>query len=110
MQLTDREKADIAASFQNAAVDVLIQKARSAIGRYAPRAILLSGGVSANKLLRERLHEAAAELALPFICPEMRHTTDNAAMIGVAGYFSWLKKGKTAPGWEAVMMDANLRL
>ena len=107
--LSDQQKSDIAASFQHAAIDVLLQKTKLATARYHPRALLLSGGVSANTLLRERLHQLAAELAIPAFIPEMKYTTDNAAMIAVAGYFAYQKE-KTAPTWRTVSMDANLTL
>lgn len=107
--LSDQQKADIAASFQHAAIDVLLTKTERAAREHAVKAILLSGGVSANTLLRERLHQLATELGVRYLCPEMKYTTDNAAMIAVAGYFAYQKE-KTAPSREAVGMDANLRL
>jgi len=102
-------KADIAASFQNAAVDVLVRKTVRAAEHFGVKAILLSGGVSANASLRERLHAAAEELGTPFYKPQMKYTTDNAAMIAVAAYFIH-KNETTAPSWKTVSMDANLRL
>lgn len=108
--LTDSQKADIAASFQYAAVDVLLGKTSRAAQAYNVKAILLSGGVSANTLLRERLHHLATELGIRYFCPEMKYTTDNAAMIAAAGYFSAPEKEKTELVWSSVSMDANLRL
>ncbi len=106
--LTDTEKADIAASFQEAAVDVLITKTARATTDYGAKAILLSGGVSANKLLRQRLNDLAAQLGVRYFCPEFKYTTDNAAMIAAAGYFAHQKGAPT--DWKLVNMDANLRL
>lgn len=108
-ELTDTEKADIAASFQEAAVDVLIRKTRTAAGQHGVRAVLLSGGVSANALLRERLTTLCADLDVRCILPELRYTTDNAAMIAAAAYFAFTRQ-TTVPTWETVAMDANLRL
>ncbi len=104
----EKVKADIAASFQKAAVEVLISKTMRAAKEYQTNAILLSGGVSANKMLRERLLEVTTQEGIPFFCPQMKYTTDNAAMIAAAGYFKWLKQG--AQPWQDIRMDANLRL
>jgi N6-L-threonylcarbamoyladenine synthase len=108
-ELTDAEKADIAASFQEAAIDVLIQKTRRAAQQHGVPAVLLSGGVSANALLRERLAAMCADVGVTCVLPELKYTGDNAAMIAVAAYFQFDQK-KTASTWETVDMDANLRL
>ena len=107
--LSAQQKADIAASFQEAAVDVLIQKTRTAARDHHVRSLLLSGGVSANTLLRERLQALGSELRLPVHIPDLAFTGDNAAMIAVAGYFVF-EKDQTPFSWESVQMDANLRL
>jgi N6-L-threonylcarbamoyladenine synthase len=107
-ELTTKEKADIAASFQEAAIAVLIGKTRDAIEQYAPASLLLSGGVSANRLLRERIEALGAERKLPTNIPELQWTGDNAAMIAAAGYFAFLKN--SGASWDGVAMDANLRL
>jgi N6-L-threonylcarbamoyladenine synthase len=106
--LADAEKADIAASFEDAAVDVLIQKTRRAIEATGVQTVLLSGGVSANKLLRQRLTDLAADIGVRCFIPDLAFTGDNAAMIGVAGYYAYrsLPAGSVPP----VTMDANLRL
>jgi N6-L-threonylcarbamoyladenine synthase len=106
--LSEQQKANIAASFQHAAVDVLLIKTELATRKYQPKALLLSGGVSANTLLRERLHQLATELGVRYLCPDMKYTTDNAAMIAAAGYFAY-QKGATSD-WKHVHMDSNLRL
>jgi N6-L-threonylcarbamoyladenine synthase len=108
--LSDKQKADIAASFQEAAIDVLVQKTRSAAKRYPLNAILLSGGVSANKLLRVRIETLGSELGTPACIPLMKYTTDNAAMIGAAAYFTYAQHPETPHPWQDVTMDANMRL
>lgn len=80
----DIPKADFAASFQTAVVDVLVGKTLSAAKEFKAKAILLSGGVSANKALRERM---LAEATLPVHIPPIKLCTDNAAMIAGAGCF-----------------------
>jgi len=108
--LTDQQKNDIAASFQDAAIDVLIQKTAKAIKKYEVKAILLSGGVSANNLLRTRLDQLAKENNIKYLCPAMKYTTDNAAMIGVAGYFAYQKQKESLPPWDEIKMYPNLSL
>ena len=108
-KLNDQVKADIAASFQESAITVLIQKTKEAAQKYSVASILLSGGVSANSLLRERLSKAAQELGLTYSQPPMAYTTDNAAMIAMAGYMNFNTK-KLTTGYQSVAMDANIRL
>ncbi|MBI2278721.1 MAG: tRNA (adenosine(37)-N6)-threonylcarbamoyltransferase complex transferase subunit TsaD [Candidatus Brennerbacteria bacterium] len=85
-------KADIAASFQQAAIDVLISKTKRATKEFGARSILLSGGVAANRALRKRLLVVSRKLSVNFMAPPMKFNTDNAVMIGVAGYMSFLRK------------------
>ncbi|MEK7125032.1 MAG: tRNA (adenosine(37)-N6)-threonylcarbamoyltransferase complex transferase subunit TsaD [Patescibacteria group bacterium] len=100
-------KADIAASFQKAAIEVLVEKTMRAARHYNVKAILLSGGVSANKMLREQLAQRCTDASILYFQPPMEFTTDNAAMIAVAGYYSW-KKNKHKAEWNKVSMNANL--
>jgi len=78
------DKADAAASFQAAVVEVLVTKTIAAAREYGVRQILLAGGVAANSLLRERL---AKDSPLPVLIPDLELCTDNAAMIAACGYF-----------------------
>lgn len=80
--------ADLAASFQQAVVDVLTIKTAKAAKKYQAKSIMLAGGVAANKLLRETLQQKAADLGTNFYVPDIQYCTDNAAMIAVAGYFT----------------------
>lgn len=84
--LTDVQRADLAASFQHAAIDVLFVKVRRAFERLCeagkrPRRVVIGGGVSANSLLRQRAAELADELQLSVQIPQMPYCLDNAAMI-----------------------------
>lgn len=99
--LSEQQKANIAASFQDAAIDVLIRKTETAALEHQPKALLLSGGVSANKLLRERMQTLGEQLDLPVFIPDLIYTGDNAAMIAGAAYFNRTTNAS---------MDANLRL
>ncbi len=101
--------SDFCASFEQAITDVLVTKTMKAAKQYNPKTILLGGGVSANKKLRETL-EKEIKLQSPetqFLVPEFKYAMDNATMIAVAGYFkakendftSW-KDLKADPQWE----------
>jgi len=106
IKLTKSVVSELAYAFQEAAIEVLIKKTFKAAEKYKIKSLFLSGGVSANKLLRERLGEEATELGINYFCPAMEYTADNAAMIAMAGYLSYLKNKKTPLG--EVKMDANL--
>jgi N6-L-threonylcarbamoyladenine synthase len=89
--LTERQVAEIAASFQAAAVDVIVQKLRRAIRRVGARSVIVGGGVSANSGLREALKH----LPVPALVPPLRYCTDNAAMsAGLAEVY--FREGRTS--------------
>ena len=90
-------KADIAASFQQAVIDVLVKKTIRAAEEYNAKSVLLCGGVSANKLLRESLHRAAMDLNIQFTVPDFAYNTDNAAMVAAAAYINLLAKKTKLP-------------
>ena len=83
----DAFRSDVAASFQQAVIDVLVGKTALAVERYHPASVVLAGGVAANRELRRQLGEACAALGLPLCVPAFTFSVDNAAMIAVAGYF-----------------------
>lgn len=90
---------DFAASIQAAIVEVLVVKTIHAAKEYKVKSVLLAGGVSANKKLREDLGNAVKTF-IPdslFLIPEMKYTTDNAAMIAAAGYIRVCKKDFANP-------------
>ncbi len=89
-------KADLAASFQQAVVDVLSAKAIKAAQEKEVSQVLLSGGVASNSQLRRELEAKLAKLGIELYYPESRLCTDNAAMIGSAAYFNWKLTGETA--------------
>ena len=87
-------KKDIAASFQQAAIDVLTAKTIRAAREFGARSIILCGGVAANKALRSRLKKESQKLGAAFLVPDFKYNLDNAAMIGAAGYLAYLRKKK----------------
>jgi N6-L-threonylcarbamoyladenine synthase len=89
------EALDIAASFQEAVVDVLVTKTVAAANKYRVNQIMLAGGVAANKLLRETI---VARSTTPVLIPVPILCTDNAAMVASCGYFKLLQ-GNTA-SWD----------
>ena len=98
-------KADVAASFQKAAVDVLIAKTARAAREFKARSIMLSGGVAANSFLRDMLGNQANKMGLKFLVPPMDFNTDNAVMIAAAAYIQNLRKKK-----YAIRAQGNLNL
>jgi len=87
---------DIVASFQEAAVDILVTKTIRAAKAKKTRWVALAGGVSANSRLREKLNERAEKEGLKVSIPPFEYCTDNGAMIGSAGYYLF-KRGVEAP-------------
>ncbi|MXP08661.1 tRNA (adenosine(37)-N6)-threonylcarbamoyltransferase complex transferase subunit TsaD [Pseudoblastomonas halimionae] len=82
----DYADADIAASFQQAAIDCLIDRTRHALGKIdTPPALVVAGGVAANKAVRGALETLAEENGMRFVAPPLPLCTDNAAMIAWAG-------------------------
>ena len=85
-------RADVAASFQAAVLDALAAKTMRAVRESGAHAVLLSGGVAANKALRARLAREAKKAGVKLFVPEFRYNLDNGAMIGVAGYMAYERK------------------
>jgi len=79
--------ADLAASFQAAVVEVLVEKTKRAAEEFHVAEVLLAGGVASNTLLRQRM---AARVKVPVHCPPPALCTDNAAMVASAGYFKYV--------------------
>jgi len=95
--------ADVAASFQAAVVDVLVEKTKRAAQEFQVREVLLAGGVASNRLLRQRIRRAIIELPVRF--PPPVFCTDNAAMVAAAGHFKHISKDYA--GWD---LDVQPRL
>ena len=103
----DTSTADVAASFQEAVVDVLVAKARRAADEVGADGVCLGGGVAANSLLRRRWVEACDEDGRRACVPSRAMCTDNAAMVAAAGWWRLRADGPTPLNAGA---DPNLRL
>ncbi len=86
---------NMATSFQNRVVEILTKKTMKALKEYDVKNLIVAGGVAANKGLRERLTKECNENGINLTIPEIKYCTDNAAMIGAAGYYAY-KLGRRA--------------
>ncbi len=100
----------MAAEVQNAIVDVLVSKTAKAAKNLNPKTVMIAGGVSANKMLREEIVKKIGPYNILLVIPEFIYSTDNAAMIAAAGYFNYLKKKPSAEAWKKIEANANLKL
>lgn len=100
-------QADIAASFQKSVVDVLVEHALAAVKEYGFTKFAIAGGVASNSSLREAFVEECKKRRIDFYYPSPVFCTDNAAMIGVAGYYEYIKGVRSGYDLNAV---PNLRL
>lgn len=92
----EENKADICASFQKALIDILLDKLVKAAKLTGIKEITIGGGVSANSGLRKRIESEGKKRGWNTYLPEFKFTTDNAAMIAIAGYFHY-QAGERAP-------------
>ena len=100
-------QADIAASFQKAVVEVLVEHTMQAAEDYHMKEIAIAGGVASNGTLREAMEKACISRGYRFYRPSPVYCTDNAAMIGAAAYYEF-RKG-TRHGWDLNAVP-NLKL
>ena len=107
MKNIEINKADLVASFQNAVVEALTSRAVMAAKEFKMSKLAVAGGVASNSALREALKEEAAKNGLEFYHPTPVYCTDNAAMIGVAGYYEYIAGSRSGYDLNAV---PNLKL
>jgi len=103
----DTNDVDVAASFQEAVVDVLLTKARRAVHEFDAKGLCLAGGVAANSSLRERTLDLAMEEGIEGFIPSRSMCTDNAAMVAAAGWWRLQSDGPASLGHGA---SSSLRL
>jgi N6-L-threonylcarbamoyladenine synthase len=95
-QFMEKNKEDICASFQKALIDILMKKLVLAARQTGIRDVTIGGGVSANSGLRRAIEAEGRKRGWNTFLPEFKFTTDNAAMIAVAGYFHY-RSGERTP-------------
>lgn len=100
-------RADVAASFQKAVVDVLVEHSLNAVKEYGFDQFAIAGGVASNSSLRAAFEAECGKRNITFFHPSPIFCTDNAAMIGVAGYYEYIKGTRSGYDLNAV---PNLRL
>ena len=101
------QPADIAASFQKAVVDVLVEHSMKAVEEFKLCKFAIAGGVASNSALRAGMKKACEERGIAFYYPSPIFCTDNAAMIGAAAYYEYL--AGTRHGWDLNAVP-NLKL
>ena len=107
MKGTEANPADVAASFQKAVTDVLVENAMHGVETYGLKKFAIAGGVASNSSLREAMKRACEERGIEFYYPSPILCTDNAAMIGAAAYYEYM--AGTRHGWDLNAVP-NLRL
>ena len=107
MKGEEYNNADIAASFQKAVTDVLVENAMRAVKEYGLNKFAIAGGVASNSTLRAAMQKACEKEAIEFYHPSPIYCTDNAAMIGVAAYYEYING--TRHGWDLNAVP-NLKL
>lgn len=105
--LTDSIKQEIAREFEDAVVEVIIKKTEKAIEQFGVKTIIIGGGVSANKKIRNDFAKLAQDLNIEFMVPEFSASTDNAFMIAVAGFLNILSGKQPETDFKA---NGNLSL
>ena len=91
----EERKADLCASLQATVIDILMKKLRQAAKDLGIRQVAVAGGVSANTGLREAFHDHARRYGWQVFIPKFAYTTDNAAMVAMNGYFSFVEGKRT---------------
>lgn len=102
MKKEEVNRADVAASFQKAVIDVLVEHALHAVKQYGYDKFAIAGGVASNSSLRKAFEEECAKRNIKFYHPSPIFCTDNAAMIGVAGYYEFIKGARSGLDLNAV--------
>ncbi len=111
-KLSERQKADFAAVFQETATDILIEKVKMALKAHPEaRSVVIAGGVSANKVLREKALkrlEMASDGRIMVFFPELKYAGDNAAMVGVASYYEIISGVKETDPYSLNIMPRSV--
>jgi len=113
-ELSTKDKQDLALEFETAVTEVLLKKTLGAAREYGAKTVILGGGVSANKRIRETFEKEISEKhpRIDFIVPNLDLSTDNALMIAVAAYFRANRDDSTISkaGAVEIRADGNMPL
>lgn len=111
-QLNDYQKGRIALEFEDAVADVIVEKSKRALTLHNARSFVIGGGVSANATIRKRLEILTQEQFpnVKLFLPSFELTTDNAVMIGMAGYFRALEMGETPENHAHIRAEGSLKM
>lgn len=109
-EITEDDKEEICAAFEDAVVDVLVTKTMRAVERFEPKAVVLAGGVAANTRLRSELvyRIQITDNSIKFLPAPKNLCGDNAAMIGLAAYYHIQKKNIST--WKDIEINSNLEI
>ncbi len=93
IKLPQEIKQEIALEFETAVVEILLKKTEKAIEKYGAKTLIIGGGVSANSQIRQSFQSLGNRVSkLEVLMPEKEFSTDNAVMIGIAGYFEYIEQ------------------
>lgn len=98
--LTGGKRGEIAAAVQEGVTDALLKKIEDALAQHGVRSILLTGGVAANRRIRQRVQDCAESRGLRFCAPKPKWCTDNAAMVGAAGLAAYQREPEVYDNWS----------
>ena len=108
-KIDDKTKSQIALEFENAAVECVTYKIKKAIEKYNIKTVIIGGGVTANKHLRNEMKKLIGK-KIKLLLPTFELSRDNSVMIGIAGYLNYIKNKKKTPKPETIKASGNLRL
>lgn len=97
---------DLATTFQENVIEIITKKTMKSLKQYNVKTLIMSGGVAANKGLREKLNTLCKENNIDFIVPKIEYCTDNAAMIAAAGYYAYTKGLRADMSLNSIATDS----
>ena len=104
LNITDEIRKEFARELEDTIVEILIKKTEKALDEHGAKSLIIGGGVIANAEIRKAFLNLGTERNLPILIPEKEVSTDNAIMIGIAGYFRALKN---PDGFDIEKIEAN---
>ena len=109
-KISQKTKAQIALEFENAAIECLVYKTQKAIEKFKIKTLIVSGGVAANKYLKNEMEKIVRQNKIKLLFPTKELSGDNSLMIGIAGYLNYIKNKRKVPKPSSLKATGNLRL